>query len=75
MQITVNIPDAVYQDLQTFNDDIEHSIVQAVELYAERKKMIKNDPLYKWMQSPVPAKDNQSDGSENHDAYIYGLDA
>lgn len=72
MQITINIPDKVYHDLQTLNDNIENSIIQAVEVYTERKKIIKNDPLYKWMQIPVAAKNNESDISENHDKYIYG---
>lgn len=74
MQVTVNIPDKLYHDIQDNNIDVESSIIEALEIYAERKKMLKNDPLYKWLQKPVVAKLNESDISENHDKYLYGID-
>jgi hypothetical protein len=74
MQVTINIPDKLYHDIEQIDENLETSIIQALEIYTERKKMIKNDPLYKWMQTPVAAKNNESDISENHDKYLYDID-
>lgn len=74
MQVTINIPDKLYHDIEKSSENLESSIINALELYSERKKMIKNDPFYKWMQKPVAARNNESDISENHDKYLYGID-
>jgi len=73
MQVTINIPDTVYQDLSNMNKDIEGFILEAVKIYAERKKLANKDPLHKWLQSPVPDKEGKTDLAENHDKYLYGF--
>lgn len=73
MQVMVNIPDNLYHDIEKIGTNVESSIIQALEYYAERKKMLENDPLYKWANTPVPDKEGKTDGSVNHDKYIYTL--
>jgi hypothetical protein len=73
MQITIDIPDKLYHTVETINKNIESSIVNALELYAERQRLLKNDPLYKWFNTPVEDKDGCTDVSENHDKYIYKI--
>jgi hypothetical protein len=73
MQVTINIPDSLFHDIEQSTDNIEASIIQALELYAKRKEILKNDPLYKWANTPAYDKDSKTDVSEDHDKYIYNL--
>ena len=73
MQVTVNIPDELYHDVEKTGENMETSIIQALELYTERKKMLVNDPFYQWGNTPERDKEDKTDVSENHDKYIYNF--
>jgi uncharacterized metal-binding protein YceD (DUF177 family) len=47
MQITINIPDKLYHDIEKSGEDVESSIIQALELYTEQEKPVKNNRFIK----------------------------
>jgi hypothetical protein len=70
MQLTINIPDDIYNRFKNNGGNIETALLQAIELFNLRKKMAVQDPLHKWFQTPLSDREKRSDMSENYDKYI-----
>ncbi len=47
MQVTINIPDELYHDIEKTDENLESSIIHALELYTERKKTINKNKFKK----------------------------
>ena len=74
MQITIDIPDSTYNELQKIDRDIKNTIVRAVELYTTKTVAAMEEPFYIWLKSPVEDRENKTDISENHNKYVLGVE-
>lgn len=73
MLVTVDIPEKLLHEIKETGDKVENSIIHALEIYSNQKKLLQSDPLYQWANTPVADKENKSDVSENPDTYLYNL--